>query len=224
MNQRQIKKFCKKGGHYHFDKTIKRISHKKMMYPYVAIACAFSIVNNHCITWHEIGTCLTCAKCTDVNIDWDGVPCMCWGDRCGGADDFTCKRYKLDPDIKFFKYMDIKSTSPDSELKRYIEESIKNLYKDNDPNSDESPSMSEVVNTCNTFSENPEADLLSKLFGDVYGVRLDAEDMDKTVSELSKAYDTVFATSGSRKVNDNIPAIGGDYDGDSLPKEDNNEG
>lgn len=256
MNKRQIKKFCKKGGHYHFDKTIKRISHKKMMYPYVAIA----YVNNHCISWHEIGTCLTCAKCTDVNIDWNGTPYMCWGDNCGGSDNFTCKRYKLNPNIKFFKYMDIKSTSPDSELKRYIEESIKNSHKDNEPDSDEPPfisndytvggmsimdyieeqfknitllpkepksdqpfsiteaerngrPLSERCNTCNIFSENPEADLLSKLFGDVYCVKLDTEDLDKMISALHEV------DYGIPVIYPNFDGVYPDFDGDILPKE-----
>ena len=179
MNKRQIKKFCKKkGGHYHFDKTIKRISHKKMMYPYVTIA----YVNSHCISWHEIGTCLTCAKCTDVNIDWDGTPYMWWGDNCGGSDKFTCKRYELDPDIKFFKCMDIKSTSPDSELKRYIEESIKNIHKDNEPDSNEPPFMSEVnepdSNEPPFMSEVYES--LLKAFREMYGDSLPKEDNNES--------------------------------------------
>ena len=192
-----------------------------MMYPYVAIA----YVNNHCISWHEIGTCLTCAKCTDVNIDWDGTPYMCWGDNCGGADNFTCKRYKLNPNIKFFKYMDIKSTSPDSELKRYIEESIKNSHKDNEPDSNEPPFMSEV---CKSFIKDP--DSLLKAFSDVCGVKFNKEDPDKMISELHEVNDTISKTSGLRNVDYGIPVIYPnfdgvypDFDGDILPKEDNNE-
>jgi lipoate-protein ligase A len=60
--------------------------------------------------------------------------------------------------------MDIKSTSPDSELKRYIEESIKNIHKDNEPDSNEPPFMSEVY------------DSLLKAFSEVYGDSLPKED------------------------------------------------
>ena len=56
---------------------------------------------------------------------------MCYGSKigCGGATNFTCKRYKLDPDIKFFKYKKINTESPDCELKRYIDQTIKELQE-----------------------------------------------------------------------------------------------
>lgn len=124
MNKRQIKKYCKKGGRFHFDKTISRMS-KKMMHPFVANTYG------HMISWCKMGTCITCDHCTNVTIDWDGTPYMCYGAKigCGGADNFTCKRYKLDPDIKFFKYKKINNESPDCELKRYIDQTIKELQE-----------------------------------------------------------------------------------------------
>lgn len=124
MNKRQIKKFCKKGGRFHFDKIISRMS-KKMMYPFVANTYG------HMISWCKMGTCITCDHCTDVTVDWDGTPYMCYGAKigCGGATNFTCKRYKLDPDIKFFKYKKINAESPDCELKRYIDQTIKELQE-----------------------------------------------------------------------------------------------
>ena len=67
MNKRQIKKFCKKGGRFHFDKTISRMS-KKMMYPFVANTYG------HMISWCKMGTCITCDHCTDVTVDWNGTP------------------------------------------------------------------------------------------------------------------------------------------------------
>jgi hypothetical protein len=56
---------------------------------------------------------------------------MCYGTKigCGGAANFTCKRYKLDPDIKFFKYKKINTESPDCELKRYIDQTIEELQE-----------------------------------------------------------------------------------------------
>ena len=124
MNKRQIKKYCKKGGRFHFDKTISRMS-KKMMHPFVANTYG------HMISWCKMGTCITCDHCTNVTIDWDGTPYMCYGAKigCDGADNFTCKRYKLDPDIKFFKYKKINNESPDCELKRYIDQTIKELQE-----------------------------------------------------------------------------------------------
>lgn len=124
MNKRKIKKFCKKGGHYHFNKNITKMSHK-MMYPFVANA------PGHMIAWCKIGTCITCDHCTNVTIDWDGTPYMCYGADigCGGAENFACKRYKLDPSLKFFKYQKITSNSPDCELKRYIDETIEGYQK-----------------------------------------------------------------------------------------------
>jgi hypothetical protein len=78
-----------------------------------------------------MGTCITCDHCTDVTIDWDGTPYMCYGAKigCSGAGNFTCKRYKLDPDIKFFKYKKINTESPDCELKKYIDQRIKELHE-----------------------------------------------------------------------------------------------
>lgn len=124
MNKRQIKKYCKKGGRFHFDKTISRMS-KKMMHPFVANTYG------HMISWCKMGTCITCDHCTNVTIDWDGTPYMCYGAEigCGGANNFTCKRYKLDPDIKFFKYKKINTESPDCELKRYIDQTIEDLQE-----------------------------------------------------------------------------------------------
>ena len=82
MNRRQIKKFCKKGGHYHFDKTIKRMSHKRLMHPYITRA-----MFGHMVNWYEIGTCITCEHCTDVMVDWDGTPYAYYSTAigCGGC-------------------------------------------------------------------------------------------------------------------------------------------
>lgn len=160
MNRRQIKKFCKKGGHYHFDKTIRRISHKRMMYPYVSNSFG------HMISWCEIGVCLTCDHCTDVCIDWDGTPYMCWGDNCSGTDKFSCKRYKLDPTLKFFKYEKIHNNSPDSELKRYIEDTIEGFSK-NRSESDRQPQPG-------PFTAEDFSNALLKLYEDMpFGVNLD---------------------------------------------------
>jgi len=128
MNKRQIKKFCKKGGYYHFDKTIKRMSHKRLMHPYITRTILF----NHMITWYEIGTCITCDHCTDVMVDWDGAPYAYYSTTigCGGCGKFACKRYKLDKDLKFFKFVPVHSDSPESDLKRYIDEQIKRLATD----------------------------------------------------------------------------------------------
>ena len=127
MNRRQIKKFCKKGGHYHFDKTIKRMSHKRLMHPYITRA-----MFGHMVNWYEIGTCITCEHCTDVMVDWDGTPYAYYSTAigCGGCGKFACKRYKLDKDLKFFKFMRICSDSPESDLKRYIDEQIKSETND----------------------------------------------------------------------------------------------
>lgn len=122
MNKRQIKKFCKKGGHYHFDKTIKWMSHKRLMHPYVTRAGFFG----HMVTWYEIGTCITCEHCTDVMVDWDGAPYAYYSTAigCGGCGKFACKRYKLDKELKFFKFARFYSDSPESDAKRYIDEQI----------------------------------------------------------------------------------------------------
>lgn len=121
MNRRQIKKYCKKGGQYHFDKTIKRMSHKRLMHPYVTRA-----MFGHMVTWYEIGTCITCDHCTDVMVDWDGSPYAYYSTAigCGGCGKFACKRYKLDKDLKFFKFKQVYADSPESDLKRYIDEQI----------------------------------------------------------------------------------------------------
>ena len=159
MNKRKIKKFCKKGGHYHFDKTIRRISHKRMMYPYVSNSYG------HMISWCEIGVCLTCDHCTDVCIDWDGTPYMCWGSEigCGGADKFSCKRYKLDPTLKFFKYEKIHNNSPDSELKRYIDDTIEGFSENKGVEPNIQPGSFTAEDFRNAF----------KLPEDMIGVNLD---------------------------------------------------
>lgn len=142
MNKRQTKKFCKKGGYYHFDKTIREISHKRLMHPYVARDSFF----NYMITWHAVGTCMTCEHCTDVMIDWNGEPYMCYSSTigCGGCDKFTCKRYRLEKDLKFFKFALIHPDSPESDAKKYIEERIKN-DKDDSAASDLECSISEYL-------------------------------------------------------------------------------
>lgn len=143
MNKRQIKKFCKKGGYYHFDKTIREISRKRLMRPFVTKDSFF----NYMITWHEIGTCMTCEHCTDVMIDWNGEPYMCYSSTigCGGCDKFTCKRYRLEKDLKFFKFALIHSDSPESDAKKYIEERIKNDKDDSVQSSDLDCSISEYL-------------------------------------------------------------------------------
>ena len=54
---------------------------------------------------------------------------ICFGSKigCGGCDKFLCNRYKLDPEIEFFKFERVNSESPDSPLKRYIDETIENF-------------------------------------------------------------------------------------------------
>lgn len=130
MNKRQIKKFCKKGGHYHFDPNIRRMSKKRMMHPFVGDA-GFA----HRIAWCEIGTCLTCSHCTDVMVDWDGLPYATYSTKigCGGSEKFSCKRYRFDENLEYFKPEKVHPESPDSDLKKYIEEQINDLHKNRKP-------------------------------------------------------------------------------------------
>lgn len=136
MNKRQIKKFCKKGGQYHFDKTIRRMSHKRLMHPYVTRA-----MFGHMVTWYEIGTCITCKHCTDVMVDWDGSPYAYYSTTigCGGCGKFECKRYKLDKDLKFFKFKQVYADSPESDLKRYIDEQIEKAREQETKEKEERP-------------------------------------------------------------------------------------
>lgn len=128
MNKRQIKKFCKKGGHYHFDPTIRRMVKKRMMHPFVGNAGVA-----HCISWCEIGTCLTCSHCTDVMVDWNGTPYAVYSTKinCGGSEKFSCKRYRFDENLEYFKPEKVHPESPDSDLKKYIKEFVKQ-EKDHD--------------------------------------------------------------------------------------------
>lgn len=130
MNKRQIKKFCKKGGHYHFDPTIRRMVKKRMMHPFVGNAAVA-----HCISWCEIGTCLTCSHCTDVMVDWSGEPYACYSTKigCGGSEKFSCKRYRFDENLEYFKPERVHPESPDSDLKKYIEEQIDDLHNNRKP-------------------------------------------------------------------------------------------
>jgi hypothetical protein len=59
-------------------------------------------------------------------VDWDGSPYAYYSTTigCGGCGKFACKRYKLDKDLKFFKFAHVYSDSPESDLKRYIDEQI----------------------------------------------------------------------------------------------------
>jgi len=128
MNERKTKKFCKKGGHYHFNKKIRTIAKKKMVHPYITQ----HMFGPHRICLFKIGTCLTCANCTDVMIDWDGSPyaCSCNHSNTHNCREQRCKYYKLDEELKFFKHQIVTSESPDSDMKRYIEERI-NKSKEN---------------------------------------------------------------------------------------------
>lgn len=180
MNRRQIKKFCKKGGQYHFDKTIRRISHKRMMYPHVSNSYG------HMIAWCEIGVCLTCDHCTDVCIDWDGTPYMCWGDNCGGADKFSCKRYRLDPTLKFFKYEKIHNNSPDSELKRYIEDTIECFSKNrSESDTQPGPFTAEDFTAEDFRNASPGTlDMLLKIYGDmIVMIGVDPDELIKGIKE-----------------------------------------
>lgn len=125
MNQRQLKKFCKKGGHYHFDPNIRRMVKKGMMLPFVGNAGVA-----HSISWCEIGTCLTCSHCTDVMVDWNGAPYAVYSTKigCGGSEKFSCKRYRFDENLEYFKPEKVHPESPDSDLKKYIEEQINDLH------------------------------------------------------------------------------------------------
>lgn len=107
--------------------TIRKMSHKRLMHPYVTRAMFVHMVN-----WYEVGTCITCKHCTDVMVDWDGTPYAYYSTTigCGGCGKFACKRYKLDKDLKFFKFMRICLDSPESDLKRYIDEQIKRETND----------------------------------------------------------------------------------------------
>jgi hypothetical protein len=154
MNKRQIKKFCKKGGHYHFDPNIRRMVKKRMMHPFVGDAGVA-----HCISWCEIGTCLTCSHCTDVMVDWSGKPYACYSTKinCGGSEKFSCKRYRFDDNLEYFKPEKVHPESPDSDLKKYIEEQINDLHKNRKPI--EYP----VVND-DLFNDKEILDYLDKLY------------------------------------------------------------
>lgn len=154
MNKRQIKKFCKKGGHYHFDPTIRRMVKKRMMHPFVGNAAVA-----HRISWCEIGTCLTCSHCTDVMVDWSGKPYACYSTKigCGGSEKFSCKRYRFDDNLEYFKLEKVHPESPDSDLKKYIEEQIDDLHKNRKPI--EYP----VVND-DLFNDKEILDYLDKLY------------------------------------------------------------
>ena len=130
MNKRQIKKFCKKGGHYHFDPNIRRMVKRGMMYPFVGDAGVA-----HSISWCEIGTCLTCSHCTDVMVDWNGLPYSVYSTEigCGGSEKFSCKRYRFDENLEYFKPERVHPESPDSDLKKYIEEQIDDLHNNRKP-------------------------------------------------------------------------------------------
>ncbi len=130
MNQRQLKKFCKKGGHYHFDPNIRRMVKKGMMLPFVGNAGVA-----HSISWCEIGTCLTCSHCTDVMVDWNGAPYAVYSTKigCGGSEKFSCKRYRFDENLEYFKPERVHPESPDSDLKKYIEEQINDLHNNRKP-------------------------------------------------------------------------------------------
>lgn len=144
MNKRQMKKFCKKGGCYHFDKTIREMSRKRLMHPYVtSVYGLFGI--GHMVTWYKVGECVTCKHCTDVMVDWDGKPYAYFSTTigCGGCEKFTCKRYKLDKDLKFFKFARVHPDSPESDLKRYIDEQIEKEI--NDSTEEEKEEQSFVV-------------------------------------------------------------------------------
>lgn len=130
MNKRQIKKFCKKGGHYHFDPNIRRMVKRGMMHPFVGDAGVA-----HSISWCEIGTCLTCSHCTDVMVDWNGLPYSVYSTEigCGGSEKFSCKRYRFDENLEYFKPERVHPESPDSDLKKYIEEQIDDLHNNRKP-------------------------------------------------------------------------------------------
>ena len=184
MNKRKLKNFFKKGGHYHYDKTIKRITHKKLLHPLVTDAGIA-----HAVVWIPIGQCPTCDHCTDMCIDWDGTPYMCFSNYgiCGKHHgDYGCKRYKLDPDLKFFKVEEVHPDSPDSELKRYIDKQIEDKH--------ESYNQTEKSNNINIDSISdfcPEdfkksADALSK---DLYKRMLDAFNVPREIFD-DKIIDT----------------------------------
>jgi hypothetical protein len=65
-------------------------------------------------------------------VDWDGSPYAYYSTTigCGGCGKFACKRYKLDKDLKFFKFAHVYSDSPESDLKRYIDEQIEKEIND----------------------------------------------------------------------------------------------
>jgi hypothetical protein len=109
---------------------------------------------------------------------------MCWGSKigCGGADKFSCKRYKLDPSLKFFKYEKIHNNSPDSELKRYIEDTIKSFSENKgvEPNIQPGPFTAEDFR--NTTAGTP--DMLLKLYGDMIDViGVDPDELIKGIKE-----------------------------------------
>lgn len=188
MNKRQIKKFCKKGGHYHFDKTTKRMSHKRLMHPYVTRA-----MFGHMVNWYEIGTCITCEHCTDVMVDWDGTPYAYYSTAigCGGCGKFACKRYKLDKDLKFFKFVRICSDSPESDLKRYIDEQIKRETTDTTENDRplvnkeelfDDESILEYLDQLyaeNTSSE--ESNIVKAMITEIWRTRPDVDINDKSI-------------------------------------------
>lgn len=165
MNERKTKKFCKKGGHYHFNKKIRTIAKKKMVHPYITQ----HMFGPHRICLFKIGTCLTCANCTDVMIDWDGSPyaCSCNHSNTHNCREQRCKYYKLDEELKFFKHQIVTSESPDSDMKRYIEERI-NKSKENQKASKPLTKEEEAIINSNVFNRFAQETVINKeMFDDM---------------------------------------------------------
>ena len=188
MNKREIKKFCKKGGHYHFDKKIRTIAKKKMVHTYITR----HMFGMHKICLFEIGTCLTCANCTDVMIDWDGSPyaCSCNHSRSHNHEQCSCKCYKLDEELQFFKHQIATSESGDSDMKRYIEERINNSKEDQKESKPLTKEEEAVLNS-NIYNGFVQATVTNKKMFDDESILDDLNQTDEIRKSILKRPDII---------------------------------
>lgn len=190
MNERKTKKFCKKGGHYHFDKKIRTIAKKNMVHPYITQ----HMFGPHRICLFKIGTCLTCANCTDVMINWDGSPyaCSCNHSNTHNGSEQRCKYYKLDEGLQFFKRQIVTSESPDSDMKRYIEERINNIKEEQKESKPLTKEEEAVINS-NVFNRFAQETVSNEEIFDEFILSIldDSEQIDEIKKSIIKRPDII---------------------------------
>ena len=113
MNQRQKKKRTKRGGLFHYDKTLVKGLKKGYYFPWVS-------EQGPCPTcWCRPGQCLICGHCTDIFLDWNGP----YGIVCNlGIDneDKLCNNFVLDTDAPLMSIND----------RKHLNEYIKKVRED----------------------------------------------------------------------------------------------